>query len=510
MGVAQERGPQPLYYYNMGTADGNGYQTTVHVFNPSTVETVNIQLFAVQDNGEPDLAMLNGTDVITASLEPLSSLEVETANLSIGAHAGYLTIQSNGPVAAWNREQSFNGDHELLRNTSAFIEGSAIASSSFFPEASVMGAQRAIPGIPIEDNPIATYFGAHNTESFTTTILLSGRDALLGTALQTQTVEVPPGGGFVKAISEIFDPLPTGRAIITADVVDGNALSYLSFEALDAKAKYRGNPLGKGTGSLPFQHLGNMDAAGFYTTAIEQAPMWVEGDAEVLLTSEETPITQPIFSSNQGAAAFTPTDSFMADPYENGWGDVGFQLESGQPNSIGMVVGSSARSVIKPFTAMGSRGALSVDGDADWSGIFSESRLLAKNDTPHSVALSAASMNLSGQILGIKHKVLTPGVSEILPTDFVTLHPDTVVVVFEVPFSMDQLALDFLVAGYDPDVDQQILDRTPILAIGGPITFGQFFNLLQAWNSGSTTCMGQNLNILSIIEFMNNGFNCSE
>lgn len=498
--VAGDPQPGDFEYFDLGFSDGEGYQTEIRAFNPSFSESVLITVEAGDAQGAPvdGLFPQNG-GAFSVTLPPLSSISVPTLDNRAEPLHGAMRLNSDGPVVAWSRITYGAPDRPQKSDTQVFRSADTAVDVARFNDLAQAGAAPRFPSEAQHLNvPLHEVLVVRNTEAFTSTVEVSGRDALLGHQVSTVQVDVAPHGTRSLTAGEVFPDLTSGRASLEVRSLDGRTFSFIRRE--DDRTLMRANPAVPDSGALPYANLPFDGFEGYYSfNSPTPASMLVFG--ELSLTE---PVTRVAFEADidvTGTTRFLPAAPLAGDNEAMGVARYGGDLPVMGSFTF---YGNGARTEIGLTTFEGRRAVAYLADHQQRGPAGSPDLMLIENPNAVDSRLLLLGINNHGALRDLFSLDVSPG-QNVLQTNGL-FSDETEMVLIEKFGDEVPLNLAFVIA--DNRNNQSVLDSIEIVEIEGRGSLGRFLEEVAAWQTRDTPCLTAPNRLLGLVDMINHDYTC--
>lgn len=500
LAFAGDPAPADFEYFDLGFSDGNGYQTEIRTFNPSFTESVHVALRAGLNAEIPTHGVFpNNSDVFTATLPPLASLRLLTNGNDPWVQHASMQLSSDGPVVAWNQVRY--GDTGNLEKTDSqvFRATDEVPDVMRFNDlADRVPTPRFPTRGPNYDLPLTEQLVIRNSEAFTRTVEIYGRDALLGHELDPVQIDVAPRSSYYASAGDLFDNLGSGRAAIEVHNTNGRLFAFLRRE--DANTLMRSLPATDAAQTLAFAHLTGDGFQGYYTLSPDQdVTAQVTGnvflDAPAELLSFELAIDQP------GVTRFMPTDQITERP--SAMGTMRFEATADVTGAF-TLFGAGARTQIRLTPFSGRRAVFHLG--RDFRGGGERDLLLIENPGNQDDRVTLLGINSDGGLRDVIPLDLTPGSHVFEAGDL--FGPDTELVLLE-KFTRDStLHVGYLLT--ENRAGERVLDSIDVVEVVGHGGISRFLEQAATWETTEQSCFQSATRLLGLVDMVNRGFECAQ
>lgn len=518
--------PQPqsesVTYFSTGLADGAGKATIVLAFNPSDTETVTLTLTALNNSGQP-LAVLPQeaqpgimTDTLQISLPPLASYFLETGKVATGEDVGSLDVVANGELAIWQQKTTHHQAQLTGQQTLRFQKGTDTFLEYFFPYA----AETASEGLvrdwtdSMQGSSTQTVLFARNTKSNLLRIRFSARDALLGTDLGFYDLDVDKKQTGSIFLDQAFPGLTHASISITAQILEGEGFPFVGFRGDGEALEYRGSTKfdgpadGKPPLEIPFFHYGNKQLDGFFSIFRSGQPIDYIVDANLQLLPDGSLLEQTL-NGIAGRNIFLSTQTLLDQPELRNVGWLQLVRRSPEVNMVGVLSAGTSKAIVQDTLPLAARNAFPLDGGKDWKGTYSESHLVVNQTDPGTVPMTAILLDENGQTLDMRSFDLVNGLTKIPLSDLADEDGQVATVVMEFPNGGGVTSFaGIFELGEFLDSNLQVLDVIPLQKLSGKPNQSRLGQVYEAWQTNSQSCLGSQLVISDVIEFVNDPNRC--
>ncbi|CAM2010566.1 hypothetical protein [Acanthopleuribacter pedis] len=497
--VAGDPRPGDFEYFDLGFSDGQGYQTEIRAFNPSFSESVLITVEAKTGWGTPLHGVFpQNSAAFSLTLPPLASVSMPTMdNMPVPVH-GTMQLNSDGPVVAWSRTTFGDPDRPEKSDTQVFRPADAAPSVAHFNDLSDASAPQRFPTrVPGLMLPLHEVLVVRNTEAFTSTVAVHGRDALLGHGLPSTQVEVAPYGSVSLTASQMFPSLASGRASLEVHELQGRVFTAVRRE--DSRTLARAKPAVDESGVLPFANLPFEGFEGYFSFK----PLF---EVQAAVTGELS-LTEPVNSvpfnlniDQPGITRFLPGRSVLNE--DEVMGTARFTADEPVTGSF-TLFGDGARSEIALSDFEGPRAVAYLGKNRH---VLSSARdlLFIENPGETEERLSIIGLNRDGALRDLITGSLVPGQNVWELTG--VFGEDTELVLIEKIDSLNPLKMAYVITDQEPG--RNVLDSIEVLEIDGVWSFNRFLEEVAAWETRDAVCISSANRLLGLVDMVNHNFTC--
>lgn len=501
LAFAGDPAPAEFEYFDLGFSDGEGYHTEIRTFNPSFTETVNLQLRAGYTAEIPAHRVFhNHSSVYTVTLPPLASARVVTnGDLPWVQHAS-MQLTSDGPVVAWNQIQFGDNvvDHEKT-DSQAFRTIDTVPDVMRFND---LAGRAPVPRFPTRgpsyDLPLTELLVVRNSEAFTRTVDIVGRDALLGNELEPVQLTVPPRSAVSASAGDLFGNLGSGRAAVEVHNTDGRVYAYIRRE--DPKTLMRALPAADASQTLAFAHLTGEGYEG-YATLAPRLPLTTEVTGNVFLgaPAEVLPFTLAI--DQPGITRFMASSQITERPMA--LGTMRFEASTDVTGEF-TLFGDGARTQIRLTPFAGRRAVFHVGREFRRGG--ERDLLLIENPSNEDDRLTLLGINREGGLRDVIPLELSPG-SHVFETQDL-FGEETELVLLEKFSRNSTLHVAYLLTEDRGGV--YVLDSIDVVEVAGHGTISRFLEQVSTWETTEVPCFQEPVHLLGLVDMVNRSFECGQ
>ncbi len=492
--------PADFEYFDLGFSDGEGYQTEIRTFNPSFTESVHLELRAGYTAEIPAHRVFpNHSSVFTVTLPPLASARVLTSGDLPGVQHAAMQLSSDGPVVAWNQIQ-YGVEGELEKTDSqAFRSIDTVPDVMRFND---LAGRAPVPRFPEQvssyDLPLTELLVVRNSEAFTRTVEIQGRDALLGHELDPVQIAVPPRSTYAASAGDLFGNLGSGRAAVEVHNTDGRVFAFLRRE--DPRTLMRALPAVDASHSLPFAHLSGDGYEG-YTTFGPNLPLTAQVTGHVFLDAPAELLPFELAIDQPGVTRFMPSRQVTERPVSVG--TMRFEATADVTGEF-TLFGDGARTQIRLTPFSGRRAVFHVGRNSLNGG--ERDFLLIENPGVEDDRLTLLGINSDGGLRDVIPLDLTPGSHVFEARDL--FGSDTELVLLE-KFNRDStLHVAYLLT--ENRAGDHVLDSVDVVEVAGHGTISRFLEQVSTWESTEAPCFLAPSHLLGLVDMVNRGFECAQ